>query len=80
MRPLGVVSMLIGIDEERGPQLFKVDPAGYFVGYKVRLQLGGAWVVALGRCPHRCGGRLWTKAGWLLGCGPMSRNQTLYNR
>ncbi|MEW5300296.1 MAG: hypothetical protein WDW36_003236 [Sanguina aurantia] len=34
MRPLGVVSMLIAIDEERGPQLFKVDPAGYFVGYK----------------------------------------------
>ncbi|KAG2450772.1 hypothetical protein HYH02_004609 [Chlamydomonas schloesseri] len=34
MRPLGVVSMLIGIDEERGPQLFKVDPAGYYVGYK----------------------------------------------
>lgn len=34
MRPLGVVSMLIGVDEERGPQLFKVDPAGYFVGYK----------------------------------------------
>ncbi|PNW70092.1 hypothetical protein CHLRE_17g705400v5 [Chlamydomonas reinhardtii] len=34
MRPLGVVSMLIGVDEERGPQLFKVDPAGYYVGYK----------------------------------------------
>lgn len=34
MRPLGVVTMLIGIDEEKGPQLFKVDPAGYFVGYK----------------------------------------------
>ncbi|KAK2080478.1 Polyamine N-acetyltransferase 1 [Prototheca wickerhamii] len=34
MRPLGVISTLIGIDEERGPQLFKVDPAGYFVGYK----------------------------------------------
>lgn len=34
MRPLGVVSMLIAIDEERGPQLFKVDPAGYFIGYK----------------------------------------------
>jgi 20S proteasome subunit alpha 1 len=35
MRPLGVVSMMIGIDEETGPSLFKVDPAGYFVGYKV---------------------------------------------
>mmetsp|Transcript_8702 Transcript_8702/g.15048 ORF Transcript_8702/g.15048 Transcript_8702/m.15048 type:complete len:248 (-) Transcript_8702:207-950(-) len=34
MRPLGVVSMIIGIDEENGPQLFKVDPAGYYVGYK----------------------------------------------
>ncbi|KAL4433631.1 hypothetical protein ABPG75_000072 [Micractinium tetrahymenae] len=33
-RPLGVIPMLIAIDEERGPQLFKVDPAGYFVGYK----------------------------------------------
>lgn len=39
MRPLGVISTLIGIDEERGPQLFKVDPAGYFVGYKVERQL-----------------------------------------
>ncbi len=37
MRPLAVVPMLIGIDEERGPQLFKVDPAGYYVGYKVLL-------------------------------------------
>ena len=35
MRPLGVIPILVGIDEERGPQLFKVDPAGYFVGYKV---------------------------------------------
>lgn len=34
MRPLGVVPIIIGIDEERGPQLYKVDPAGYFVGYK----------------------------------------------
>lgn len=37
MRPLGVMPMLLGIDEERGPQLYKVDPAGYFVGYKVRM-------------------------------------------
>lgn len=27
--------IIIGIDEERGPQLYKVDPAGYYVGYKV---------------------------------------------
>lgn len=36
MRPLAVVPILAGIDEEAGPQLFKVDPAGYYVGYKVR--------------------------------------------
>lgn len=33
-RPLGIVMILIGMDSERGPQCFKVDPAGYFVGYK----------------------------------------------
>jgi 20S proteasome subunit alpha 1 len=26
--------ILIGIDEELGPQVFKCDPAGSFVGYK----------------------------------------------
>ena len=35
MRPLGVISILAGIDDERGPLLYKVDPAGYYVGYKV---------------------------------------------
>ena len=34
MRPLAVVPLVIGIDAERGPQLFKVDPAGYTVGYR----------------------------------------------
>jgi 20S proteasome subunit alpha 1 len=34
MRPLAVVTLLAGVDEERGPLLFKVDPAGYFAGYK----------------------------------------------
>jgi 20S proteasome alpha/beta subunit len=30
--------IMIGIDEElKTPQLFKCDPAGYFVGYKVGL-------------------------------------------
>ena len=34
MRPLCCVTLLFGIDDEKGPQLFKIDPAGYFVGYK----------------------------------------------
>ncbi|ETV79408.1 hypothetical protein H257_07425 [Aphanomyces astaci] len=34
MRALGVVTILIGIDEEKGPQLYKVDPAGNYRGYK----------------------------------------------
>ncbi|KAI5585146.1 hypothetical protein BDE02_06G126100 [Populus trichocarpa] len=34
MRPLGVVAMVLGIDEENGPQLYKCDPAGHFFGHK----------------------------------------------
>ncbi|KAJ6969207.1 hypothetical protein NC653_037005 [Populus alba x Populus x berolinensis] len=34
MRPLGVVAMILGIDEENGPQLYKCDPAGHFYGHK----------------------------------------------
>jgi len=34
MRPFGVASMFVSIDEVKGPQLYKCDPAGYFVGYK----------------------------------------------
>ncbi|XP_024363225.1 proteasome subunit alpha type-6 [Physcomitrium patens] len=34
MRPLGVSAMLIGIDDEQGPQLYKCDPAGHYFGYK----------------------------------------------
>ncbi|XP_031263721.1 proteasome subunit alpha type-6-like, partial [Pistacia vera] len=34
MRPLGVIAMVLGIDEEKGPQLYKCDPAGHFYGHK----------------------------------------------
>ncbi|KAJ3273618.1 Proteasome subunit alpha type-6 [Terramyces sp. JEL0728] len=34
MRPAGVSMILIGYDDEYGPQLFKCDPAGYYMGYK----------------------------------------------
>lgn len=34
MRPLGVAAMILAIDEEKGPQLFKCDPAGHFSGHK----------------------------------------------
>ncbi|GJT16010.1 proteasome subunit alpha type-6, partial [Tanacetum coccineum] len=32
--PLGVVAMVLGIDDENGPKLFKCDPAGHFFGHK----------------------------------------------
>ncbi|KAF8334971.1 20S proteasome subunit [Cantharellus anzutake] len=33
MRPLGIAMIIIGHDEFLGPQIFKLDPAGYFVGF-----------------------------------------------
>jgi len=34
MRALGVVTLFAGIDEERGPSLYRVDPAGLCRGFK----------------------------------------------
>lgn len=33
LRPLGIAMILIGTDPELGPQCFRLDPAGYFVGF-----------------------------------------------
>lgn len=33
MRCLGVSMILISIDEEEGPSLYKIDPAGHYLGY-----------------------------------------------
>jgi 20S proteasome subunit alpha 1 len=34
IRPFGVEIIVVGIDDERGPQVFKVDPAGHYCGYR----------------------------------------------
>jgi len=34
MRPYGVTAMFMSVDEEKGPSLYQVDPAGHFLGYK----------------------------------------------
>lgn len=34
MRPLGVILTFISVDEEKGPSIYKCDPAGYYTGYK----------------------------------------------
>ncbi|EEB07477.2 20S proteasome component alpha 1 [Schizosaccharomyces japonicus yFS275] len=34
MRPLGVAMTIVSVDEEKGPLLYKLDPAGFFIGYK----------------------------------------------
>lgn len=33
MRPLATVCLLVGVDDERGPQVFKVDCAGHYLPF-----------------------------------------------
>ncbi|GAA6033647.1 hypothetical protein JCM8097_004364 [Rhodosporidiobolus ruineniae] len=33
MRPLGISMIIVGVDPDLGPQIFKLDPAGYYVGF-----------------------------------------------
>jgi len=33
MRPLGVETICVSVDDELGPQIYKVDPAGQYLGY-----------------------------------------------
>jgi 20S proteasome subunit alpha 1 len=34
MRALGIIVLYAGIDEEKGPQLYRTDPAGHYLGFK----------------------------------------------
>lgn len=46
-RSLAVILILAAVDDEKGPQLFKVDPAGHFLSFKARaLRVTGAGAVA----------------------------------
>jgi 20S proteasome alpha/beta subunit len=35
MRALATVAILAAVDDERGPQIFKIDPAGSYAPFKV---------------------------------------------
>lgn len=39
-----VVAMVLGIDDEYGPRLYKCDPAGHFFGHKVSNLLEEKWL------------------------------------
>ena len=34
MRTMCIDIIIVGVDEEHGPQVFKIDPAGHSMGYK----------------------------------------------
>ena len=53
MRPLGVISMLISVDEERGPCLFKVNSIPASGWYDAAVDLLVVGVIQL-TCPTSC--------------------------
>ena len=75
MRPLGVATTLISLDDEMGPQLYKCDPAGYFVGYKATAS-GPKQQEALNHLEKKLKGKEWAPGSWEdvveLGIGALS--------
>ena len=45
-RSFACIMMLAAVDDEKGPQLFKVDPAGHVLGYKVRTAVFSQGLIA----------------------------------
>src|SRR4051812_1690907 len=63
MRPYGVATTLISLDEELGSQLFKCDPAGYYVGYK-GTAAGPKQQEALNHLEKKLKGKEYAEGGW----------------
>lgn len=63
MRPLGVATTLISVDDEFGPQLYKCDPAGYYVGYKATAS-GPKQQEALNHLEKKLKNKEYAPGGW----------------
>ncbi|KAI9800685.1 MAG: hypothetical protein M1825_004007 [Sarcosagium campestre] len=63
MRPLGVATTLVSVDSEFGPQLYKCDPAGYYVGYKATAS-GPKQQEALNHMEKKLKNKEYAPGGW----------------